>query len=91
MVIPISFYLLSTFKDSQKKLEDEVENTSAHNEKTFGKAIIPFFIGLIVLLVGAEFTVNSSQTIAELLGVSELVIGLTIIALGTSLPSLQRR
>ena len=88
MVIPISFYLLSTFKDSQKKLEDEVENTSAHNEKTFGKAIIPFFIGLIILLVGAEFTVDSSQTIAELLGVSELVIGLTIIALGTSLPEL---
>ena len=88
MVIPISLYLLSTFKDSQKKLEDEAENSSANNEKTFGKAIIPFVIGLIVLLVGAEFTVNSSQTIAQLLGVSELVIGLTIIALGTSLPEL---
>ena len=88
MVIPISFYLLSTFKESQKNLEDEAENSSAHNEETFRKAIIPFFIGLIVLLLGAEFTVSSSQTIAELLGISELVIGLTIIALGTSLPEL---
>ncbi len=88
MVIPISLYLLSTIKDSQKKLEDESGNSSAHNENTLVKAIIPFFIGLIVLLVGAEFTVGSSQTIAELLGVSELIIGLTIIALGTSLPEL---
>ena len=88
MIIPISYYLLSTFKDNQKELGDETENSSEHNKRTFGKAIIPFIFGLIVLLIGAEFTVSSSQAIAELLGVSELVIGLTIIALGTSLPEL---
>jgi len=42
--------------------------------------------GLVVLVVGARWVVDSSITIAQSLGISELVIGLTIIAAGTSLP-----
>ena len=42
--------------------------------------------GLIVLLVGAELLVRGSVTIARRLGISPLVIGMTVIALGTSAP-----
>jgi cation:H+ antiporter len=42
--------------------------------------------GLIVLILGARWMVAGSISIARLLGVSELIIGLTIIAAGTSLP-----
>jgi cation:H+ antiporter len=42
--------------------------------------------GLVLLVAGARFLVNSAVTIAEFLGVSELVIGLTVVAIGTSLP-----
>jgi len=42
--------------------------------------------GLAVLLLGSRWLVQSATVIAELLGVSQLIIGLTIVALGTSLP-----
>lgn len=44
--------------------------------------------GLILLVVGADWLINGAVVIAELLGVSKLVIGLTIVAVGTSLPEI---
>ncbi|WJG08861.1 calcium/sodium antiporter [Aliiglaciecola sp. LCG003] len=52
------------------------------------KAIFWVIIGLILLPVSAHFMVGSAVEIARFFGMSELVIGLTIIALGTSLPEL---
>ena len=45
-------------------------------------------LGLLVLLAGAELLVRGATHIARLIGVSDLVIGLTVIAVGTSLPEL---
>ena len=45
-------------------------------------------IGIIALKYGGEFTVNNAQTIAEFIGMSEKLIGVTILAVGTSLPEL---
>jgi cation:H+ antiporter len=45
-------------------------------------------VGLVLLVLGSQFLINSSITIARVLGVSDLVIGLTIVAAGTSLPEL---
>ena len=44
--------------------------------------------GLVALLVGAQLTVNSAVSIATLMGISEIVIGLSVVAVGTSLPEL---
>ena len=46
------------------------------------------FLGLIGLLLGAQITVNAAVSIAETMGVSEIVIGLSVVAIGTSLPEL---
>ena len=51
-------------------------------------AIIWLVIGLAVLLVGAEWLVEGSIGVAQSLGVSEVVIGITIVAFGTSVPEL---
>ena len=51
-------------------------------------AIIWLVIGLATLLFGAEFLVNASLEIARALGVSELVIGILLVAVATSLPEL---
>ena len=44
--------------------------------------------GLIALLVGAQLTVDSAVSIAQSMGISEIVIGLSVVAVGTSLPEL---
>jgi cation:H+ antiporter len=51
-------------------------------------AIVWLLIGLGTLLIGAELLVDGAIGIAKLLGVSEVVIGITIVAFGTSLPEL---
>lgn len=45
-------------------------------------------LGLVVLVVGAQFTVDSAVNMARTFGVSELIIGVTLVAVGTSLPEL---
>lgn len=51
-------------------------------------AIFWFVVGFIALLVGADYLVDGSIEIARALGVSEVVIGITLVAFGTSLPEL---
>ena len=45
-------------------------------------------VGLVALMIGARFMVDSATDIARTLGISEAIIGLTIVAVGTSLPEL---
>ena len=52
------------------------------------RALMLSFIGLVCLIIGADRLVSGAVTIATHFGVSELVIGLTIVAIGTSLPEL---
>lgn len=51
-------------------------------------ALVKLLIGLIMLVAGADLLVRGAVFIAEFYGVSDLVIGLTIVAIGTSLPEL---
>lgn len=51
-------------------------------------AIVLIFIGLYILIKGADYLVIGSASIAKRFGVSSLVIGLTVVAFGTSLPEL---
>lgn len=52
------------------------------------KAVFWFVLGLSVLLVSSKMLVWGAINIAEMMGISDLVIGLTIVAIGTSLPEL---
>lgn len=55
-----------------------------------GSSLFPFVVlaavGLGLLVLGARWMVGGAVTVAEMMGVSELVIGLTVVAVGTSLP-----
>jgi cation:H+ antiporter len=53
-----------------------------------GKALLLLIVGLLLLLAGAEILLLGAVEIAKSFGISDLVIGLTIIAVGTSLPEL---
>lgn len=49
---------------------------------------ILFFVGLFILVKGARWIVDGSSSLAKRLGVSTLIVGLTVVAFGTSLPEL---
>lgn len=53
-----------------------------------GQSIFLVIVGLMAIIVGSNMVVNSASSIAKLLGLSEKVISLSIIAFGTSLPEL---
>ena len=55
---------------------------------TLGKSFVFTILGLIGIVAGSQLVVNSASTIATTIGISERIISLTIIALGTSLPEL---
>ena len=53
-----------------------------------GRAYLALFGGLVLLLISAQMLVGGAKEIAALMGISELIIGLTVVAIGTSLPEL---
>jgi len=81
-------YLLFLFSDSKEDLEDEIDEDLANEKFNWGKSIVLLSIGFILTIGGANFVVESGTSIARVLGVSEWLIGLFLIALGTSLPEL---
>lgn len=68
-------------------LQKETEEELPSNVKT-SNAVFWVIVGLVLLPLSAHFMVESAVVIARFFGMSDLVIGLTIIALGTSLPEL---
>ncbi|MDR4504959.1 MAG: calcium/sodium antiporter [Candidatus Scalindua sp.] len=64
------------------------KNDSAINRKTVLRNILYITLGLPFLLAGAQLLVKSAIGIAGGFGVSEMVIGLTVVALGTSIPEM---
>ncbi len=66
-------------------IADELEEMP---QMTTGRASWWLVLGLVVLLVSADLLVWAASTVADRLGVSDIIIGLTIVAVGTSLPEL---
>ena len=48
--------------------------------------ILCIVVGMVLLIKGADFFVSSASTLAKKIGVSSLIIGLTVVSIGTSLP-----
>ena len=69
-------------------MKDRQNNTEEVKEISILKALIWTVIGLVLIVWGSDVTVDAATKIAQALGLSERFIGLTIVALGTSLPEL---
>lgn len=68
-----------------KKNKEEVVEEKA---KPMWKLLLATILGLLLVVWGSDVTVDAAKAIARGLGISERVIGLTVVALGTSLPEL---
>ncbi len=71
-------------EEIEELIEEAQENKSTSSLKMLGFILI----GLIGLAIGAELTIKGAVDIARTFGVSDATIGLTVIAIGTSLPEL---
>lgn len=78
------------------RAKHEIENSTGcdlrpvENKKIRPMPLLALFsvLGLALIIIGGHFTVESATFIAEEMGISERIIGLTIVAIGTSLPEL---
>ncbi len=75
-------YLFLMAKRNKEEITDEMK------ERPVWKLLAGIVIGLILIVWGSDVTVDAAVWIAKAIGVSERFIGLTVIALGTSLPEL---
>jgi cation:H+ antiporter len=81
-------YLLFLFKDGKEMLEEELDDELEKEAFAWGKTLILLFVGFAFVIIGAKYVIESGSTIALNFGVSEWLIGLLLISLGTSLPEL---
>ena len=81
------YFLYNTFRHA-KDHPEQTESPEKVKPMSAGLAVLWLLVGLVGLVVGGEMIVKSAVQIATNLGVSEAVIGLTVVALGTSLPEL---
>lgn len=81
-------YILFLFKDAKDDLEEEIDPDLIKEKFKWLKTISLLTIGFILTLGGAHFVVESASSIARMFGISEWIIGLFLISLGTSLPEL---
>jgi len=77
------YYIFSIAKE-ENIFEDEIPKL----QLSLGKSIIYIIIGLILLPLGSDWVVNGAVRVAKFFGISEAYIGLTIVAIGTSLPEM---
>ena len=77
----IAYLIVRTIKYSEHSDDEMVE-------MKLSKALLLLVVGMGLIVLGSRFAVNAATEIARILGMSERVIGLTIVALGTSLPEL---
>lgn len=83
--IAFIFYLGYLFVMAKKKKEEVTEESK---KKPVWELIFLVIIGLVLIIAGSNVAVDAASAIAKIMGLSERFIGLTIVALGTSLPEL---
>jgi cation:H+ antiporter len=89
LFVGVTVWLVWRSKSSKGDvLTSEIQEHAAEPFPAVGKAVFQLVVGLVLLMVSAKFLVDSAVDLAAAAGVSELVIGLTIVAVGTSLPEL---
>ena len=95
-LIAFTAYTIKTVKKQKIQQNETIENEALEGEYFLSKYKIETYpqsfgliaAGVILLFLGGHLTVDGAVNLAETLGLSQLVIGVVIVAIGTSLPEL---
>ena len=88
IVLLLFFCVFMYYLISMSKNKTNIEEIDDTNYPSMKKAIFLTLLGLIGIVFGSNFVVESASFIAKTIGISERMISLTIVAIGTSLPEL---
>ncbi len=84
----LGVFTIYTFKDVMKQRKSNNEKTQQSKKNIYLKSFGLIGLGVGILYIGAILTVDNAVILAKEFGLSEKIIGLTVIAIGTSLPEL---
>ena len=88
LLVGLGVFAFFTFRDALKQRTTTKDNSENTQNNIYVKSFGLIGIGIVVLYIGAILTVDNAVIIASEFGLSEKIIGLTVIAIGTSLPEL---
>jgi len=86
LLVLFGLFLLYVYKSM--KNSESVDDLSSVKTLSMFKSILFIVLGLVFLVIGGRIVVDSAVNLARDLNISEKIIGLTIVAIGTSLPEL---
>lgn len=86
LLILFTIFIIYTIFATKNK-ENKISNNEHKNNKVWS-SILFIIIGIVALKIGGDFTINNATDLARYIGLSEKLISITIIAIGTSLPEL---
>jgi cation:H+ antiporter len=90
LLVLMSTYIMFLLREATTIIEEQIENEIEDNRSNFKwiQTIPLILLSIILIIVGANFTIESASNIAKDFGISEWIIGIIMISLGTSLPEL---
>ena len=88
LLVGLGVFAFFTFRDALKQRTTTKDNSENTQNNIYLKSFGLIGVGIVVLYIGAILTVDNAVIIASEFGLSEKIIGLTVIAIGTSLPEL---
>ena len=88
LLVGLGVFGYYTFKDAMKQRQDNKDDIPQGGGNVYLKSIGLIGLGIGLLYIGAILTVDNAVVLAKEFGLSEKIIGLTVIAIGTSLPEL---
>jgi cation:H+ antiporter len=91
LLLGVAFVWYAFHKSKQEKIQEKGKQKVVHAQKsslTTSKGWVKIVIGMLLVVGGAKLMIDSSLSIAQTFGASELIIGIIVIAIGTSLPEL---
>jgi len=87
LLLLMGAYLLFLLQDAKELPEEDLDDV-AKEPFSWITTFVMLSIGFVLVILGAHFTVESASDIARSFGISEWIIGIVLISLGTSLPEL---
>ncbi len=92
LVIIYTVFLITQSRRASKAVEaefsDEMPDTTSRWDAHWSVQMLLVIAGLGLLIIGADWLVGAAVAVAKIFGVSDLVIGLTVVAVGTSMPEI---